>query len=200
MAPFAKIAILLLAAGASSRMQGHDKLLEPINGEALLRRVAKSCVGSNASFVITILRPQDRLRRDALTGLDLTMIDNPFWQDGMASSIRIGLENLPQNCDGVLIMLADMPDVSANDFNMLIDVFQPDIGMICRAASQTGQPGHPVLFDKSHFAALAAQTGDKGGKDILGANASAVKLVKITGNAALIDLDTPKDWHAYLHT
>ena len=196
----AKIALLLLAAGASRRMQGRDKLLEQINGESLLRRVAKSCLASKAGFVITILRPQDQPRRDALTGLDLVMIDNPLWQEGMASSIRTGLENLPPDCDGALVTLADMPDVSAYDFNKLIDVFQPDLGMICRAATQSGQPGHPVLFDKSYFAALAAQTGDKGGKGILATNASEVKLVKIAGNAACIDLDTPKDWYDYLHT
>lgn len=192
-----RIAIVLLASGASSRMQGRDKLLENIDGEALLRRTAKACLASNARLVITILRPDDHARRAVLDGLDLTQITNPTWQDGMAAGISRGLKNLPADCQGVIIALADMPDVSANDFNALIDAFHPNSRMICRAATQADLPGHPVLFDKSYFAQLAAQKGDKGGKDILKANAAAVKLIKTTGDAALTDLDTPEDWRAY---
>lgn len=196
MVPTSHITILLLAAGASSRMQGRDKLLETIDETPLIRRAAQACLDSKAQDCRVMLRPEDRERRAALLGLDLEMVENPDWAEGMSASIRHGIADLPAQCQGVLIALADMPDVSSNDFNALIDVFRPGQGMICRAADPSGRPGNPVLFDRRYFEALAGLSGDEGARKILVGN-PAVKLVRLGGSAAQTDLDTVEDWAAY---
>lgn len=196
MDPSSQITIILLAAGASRRMQGRDKLLETIDKTPLIRRMAQTCLNSKAQQCRVIVRPGDRDRRTALSDLDLTIVENPDWRDGMAASIRQGIRDLPEQCQGVIIALADMPDVSSDDFNALIDAFTPGTGMICRASDRSGQPGNPVLFDRAFFPALAGLSGDQGARQILEGNA-AVQLVPLNGAAAQTDLDTPGDWAAY---
>jgi molybdenum cofactor cytidylyltransferase len=191
------ITVILLAAGASSRMKNTDKLLEKIDGVALLTRVAQACLGANATNYIAVLRPDD-LGRKSLVCEPFLAVENPSWQDGMATSLRLGLENVSPDCDAVLVVLADMPDVSAADMNALIAAYDPENGhSICRATSEDGQPGHPVLFGRKHFAALGEVTGDTGARAVLAANPDAIAYIKTTGNNALTDLDTPADWAAY---
>jgi len=191
----ANIVILLLAAGASSRMRGRDKLVEKINGVPLLRRVALACVTSGAAEVRVILRPQDTARRHALAGLPLVIFENPDWRAGMATSLKCALA---PNADGVLVVLGDMPDIRAQDLDALIAAYQPETGKtICRATDAAGNPGNPVLIGRAHFGALGRLEGDTGARAIIGANRGAVHLVALPGLAAQTDLDTPEDWAAY---
>lgn len=84
------VSAVLLAAGASSRMGGRDKLLECIDGEPLLRRAARALLASRADETLAVLRPEDDARRAALEGLDVKIVENPGAAEGMASSIRAG--------------------------------------------------------------------------------------------------------------
>lgn len=193
-----QIPIILLAAGASSRMKGVDKLLETIDNIPLLRRSAMACCDSPATSVSVILRARDPKRQKALLGLPVAILDNPRAHEGMASSLKLGLSHLPASSDGVLIVLADMPDVTALDLGRIIAGFQPETGKtICRASTRDGGPGHPVLFGRAHFAELGKLTGDTGGRAVLRANPGAVRLIETSGQGAQTDLDTPADWAAY---
>ena len=192
------IEILLLAAGSSSRMRGRDKLLENISGQPLLTRAAQACVASKARRTTVILRPQDSMRRQVLAGSDCGIIENPDWAEGMATSIRAGIARLPETTDAAIIALADMPDITFSDYNALIDAFDPKSTYeICRATTADGYPGHPVLFARSFFPALSGLVGDGGAKSILRDNSDVTRLVRLAGQVALTDLDTPKDWAAY---
>ncbi|MDF2234392.1 nucleotidyltransferase family protein [Albimonas sp. CAU 1670] len=188
----------MLAAGASSRMQGRDKLLEEVGGEPVLRRSAKALAASGVDDLVVVLRPGDAARRAALEGLDLTLVENPEAAEGMAASIRRGLAAIDPETDAVLLALADMPEVSAAHADALIAAFDPARGAaICRAADAQGRPGHPVLFGRRFFESLSRLTGDEGARDILRANADFVTLVTTEGRAARLDLDTPEAWAAW---
>ncbi len=192
-----QVTVVLLAAGASSRMDGVDKLLEKIDGVALLARVAQACVACAATDFIAITRPGDAAR-NALIPTGFHIMENPDWSEGMASSLRLGVNTLKNSCDAVLVVLGDMPDVSAADMRALITAFDPAQGRsICRAMTGDGTQGHPVLFGHQHFSALGRITGDTGARAVLAANPDATALVKTHGQSALTDLDTPKDWAAY---
>jgi molybdenum cofactor cytidylyltransferase len=192
-----EITVILLAAGASSRMKTSDKLLEKVDGVPMLARVAKACLGANATNYIAVTRPDDTARKTLIPAL-FHVVGNPDWREGMATSLRFGLKNVGASCDAVLVVLADMPDVSTEDMNAVIAAFRPENGhSICRAMTQSGRPGHPVLFGREHFAALEKITGDNGARTVLAANPKAIAYVKTAGNAALTDLDTPADWAAY---
>lgn len=188
------VVILIPAAGASARMQGRDKLLEEIDTVPLLRRTALRA-GKTGAPVIVVL-PRDRPGRLAsLGGLDLTIPDPIDATEGMAASIRAGIAALPDNATGVMILLADLPDLTAQDLSLLIGRFETAPDRIHRATAADGTPGHPVIFPARCFADLARVTGDDGARSVL--TGEAIRHVALPGRHAVTDLDTPEAWAAW---
>lgn len=194
-----RVAAILLAAGASRRMRGRDKLLEPLpDGRPLLRAAAEAALSSRADRVVAVLPPGAAERRAALDGLAVETVEAPDWAEGMAASLRAGLRAAEAGADAALVLLADMPEVGPRDIDRLIAAFDPAEGReIVRAATQSGRPGHPVLFGRRFFENLAALTGDRGARDLLREAAEFVVDVPIQGEAAATDLDTPEAWAAW---
>ena len=188
------VPILILAAGASTRMRGRDKLLEPVGTEPLLRRVAKAALTSGQS-VLVALPPGAVLRRVALAGLPVELLTVADATTGMAASIRAGVAALPATATGLLLMLADMPDIGPEDIHALLNAHDgtPD-APILRAAAMGGEPGHPVLFPARFFPQLRGLTGDAGARAILSDPSAPVQLIPLPGRRAVTDLDTPEDW------
>ena len=191
-----KVDILLLAGGRSSRMKGGDKTLETVRGVPLLRHLALECVASFASRTHVIVAPDKPNRIKAVDDLDLNIIHAHEAHLGMSASLRAGID-ASQDADAVLILLADMPQITKDHLNALIHAWGRGSTGIIRAASKKGKPGHPVLFSNRYFEALSALSGDKGAKEILHAHAHDVTVIPLEGDAALIDLDTPEAWAAW---
>lgn len=189
-----KVAVLLLAAGASRRMEGRDKLLEDVGGQPLLRYTARHAV-SAAGQVFVMLPPDCPKRRATLQGLPVQLVVVPDCATGMAAAVRAGMAAIAQDCEAVIVALADMPDITADTYSRLIAAHnRANGGDICRAVTQSGRPGHPVLFDRHFFPALAQVRGDRGGREVVRANPQAVIDVPTLGEGATRDLDTPEDW------
>lgn len=194
----AQIEVILLGAGASSRMGERDKLLEEVNGMPILRHLAREVIGSKAAELHVVLRPKDAEREAALEGLDFNRVPSLNWKDGMSASIRAGLKALRPGCDAALIMLADMPDIESTHIDQLIAEYDPKAGReIVRAVSPSGQPGHPVLFGRRFFESLASLTGDRGARTLFGEVQDFTYDVPLPGRTALTDLDTPEAWAAW---
>ena len=188
------MALLLLAAGASARMRGRDKLLEPVEGQPLLRRQALAALATGARVYVT-LPPGADARRAALEGLAVEIVEVADAASGMAASLRAGMAALPKTCRAVLVVLADMPELGEDDFRMLFNAFEGDAAApILRGAGADGRPGHPVLFPRRCFDELAALNGDQGAKPVLAAHSDEVRLIPLPGQRALTDLDTPEAW------
>ncbi|MEM9754445.1 MAG: nucleotidyltransferase family protein [Pseudomonadota bacterium] len=187
----APLTIVIPAAGASRRMLGRDKLLEDIDGEPLLRRVAYRSV--QVAPVRVVLGPGQEERRAALNGLDLEIVVALDAAEGMAASLRTGVAGAP---GAVMIVLPDMPDVRAEDIALMAALWSAGAGRILRAADRSGTPGHPVIFPPECHWAFAKLSGDKGAGAILEAHAAQVVYVPI-GPQALRDLDTPQAWAAW---
>lgn len=185
--------ILLLAAGASARMAGRDKLLELVAGRPLLRERAEVALATGAPVFVT-LPPRAGFpdRWAALDGLSLTRVPVPRHADGLSASLAAGVTALPPEAPGVVVLLADMPEITADDLAALVANW--DGRAIHRAAGAEGTPGNPVLFPATDFAVLAALSGDRGARDLLRAEAGRTRLVPLPGAHALTDLDTPEDW------
>ncbi|GAB5445869.1 nucleotidyltransferase family protein [Gymnodinialimonas sp.] len=181
--------ILLLAAGASTRMRGADKLLETIDGTPLLRLMAERCVKAGPTRVV--LGPGQDQRRALLKDLDVEIVEAES-TDGMAASIRAGVKGV--RGESVMIALADMPEVTASDLYLLLGLHGQGIAPIVQAATAEGAPGQPVVFAAKFLKALARLEGDTGAKAILKAHARDVALVPLEGQRATTDLDTPEDW------
>jgi molybdenum cofactor cytidylyltransferase len=193
-----RIEAILLAAGAARRMGGRDKLLEPVGDEPILRAVAAAARASQVDRVIAVLPPWAAARRAALDGLALDLVEAPDWAEGMAASLRAGLAAVSPEAEAVVILLADMPEVTAGHIDRLLAAFDPEEGReICRAVSETGVPGHPVLFGRRFFESLLQLTGDRGARELLRDAPEFVTDVPTPGEGAAIDLDTPEAWEAW---
>jgi len=191
------VTIVLLAAGASSRMRGGDKLLEVLEGEPLLRRSARTALASRASETLVVLGANRSDRQRALAGLPIRTVANKNWQDGMGSSIAVGAALVPQT-RAVMILPADMPDITSALLDTLIAALPPDApGIILRPRTAAGSPGNPVLFGADHLPALAGLSGDAGARAVIARNPAALQYVLTGDEAILTDLDTPEAWAAY---
>ncbi|MFW2544496.1 nucleotidyltransferase family protein [Primorskyibacter sp. 2E107] len=188
------IAILIPAAGASSRMLGKDKLLEVVDDAPLLRRQASRALATGCHVTVTV-PDHDHPRCAALAGLPVQLIAIPDASDGMSASLRRGVGLLPKGMSAVMILPGDMPDLETADMMQLIKGFRAlPHPMLQQACGADGTPGHPVLFPADCFLALTRLTGDQGARDIVQANAHRLARIPLEGNRALTDLDTPEAW------
>ena len=189
------LAILLLAAGTSTRMRGSDKLLQVVGGQPVLRRQAQAALATGASVVVAL--PTDRpARLAALQGLSVQKVRVADAREGMAASIRAGVAALPEGVAGVAILPADMPEITARDLATVLTAFRAHGDRIVRGAAQSGAAGHPVVFPARLFAALLALKGDQGARQVL--RGEDIVSVPLPGTHALTDLDTPEAWAAWL--
>jgi molybdenum cofactor cytidylyltransferase len=186
------VTIVLLAAGRSTRMRGADKMLEAVPGpfgdQPLLTAMARRCLRAGPTRVV--LGPGQVERAALLEGLEVDVLEAPEGA-GMAASIVTGTQGVTTPA---LIVLADMPDVSAADLHLLIALSAQAPKAILRAASAAGAPGHPVLFPADLLPELRMLTGDTGARAVLDRHQDRVHLVPLEGDRALTDLDTPEDW------
>lgn len=181
--------IVLLAAGASTRMRGGDKLLEEVEGQPLLRLMGERCVKAGDTRIV--LGPNQPARRAALDGITAEIVEAEG-DDGMAASIRAGVAGLKNT--SVMIALADMPEITAGDLHLLLGLHGQGIAPIVQAASASGAPGQPVVFSAKYLRHLAKLQGDEGARSILKAHARDVALIPLKDDRATVDLDTPEDW------
>lgn len=187
--------ILILAAGASSRMRGADKLLEVVDGEPLLRRVARMALATGWP-VSVVLAQGHAARRAALGGLGVAQITAANAAEGMAASLVAGVQALPRGV-AVLLVLADLPLIETADLIAVIAASAADPACVWRGADPDGTAGHPVLFPADLRGELLGLTGDEGARAVLKNHAARVRLVPLPQGHATTDLDTPEAWAAW---
>lgn len=186
-----RVAAVVLAAGRSTRMGGSNKLLEDVGGRPLVRRVAEAALATRAGPAVVVVGHQGEAVAAALEGLDCAVVVNPDYAEGLSTSLRTGLDALPEDVDGALILLGDMPAIGPAEIDRLIDAFAPEQGALVVVPTVNGRRGNPVLWAKRYFRDLKAITGDTGGRAILESCPDAIVEVEI-GSAAGLDIDTPE--------
>lgn len=186
--------IAVPAAGASSRMRGTDKLLEPIDGVALLRRQVMTALACS-SEVGVFLRPEDQPRRNALKGLDVDIHDVPTAALGLSSSLRMAASVCGEDQD-LMVLLPDIPGVGPAEIRHVLSRFKANHRQrVVRATDPTGRPGTPIVFPCRLVSGFEHLMGDTGAKDLL--RSEKVDLVVYPDTRATFDLDTPEDWAVY---
>lgn len=188
--PAPQIAALLLAAGRSMRMGTRNKLLCEIDGVPLVRRAANAALASHACPVMVVSGYQAEQVEAALLDRPVSIVRNPDYADGMATSLRCGLRALPADVDAVIVMLADMPAVSAEDVDRLIAAFDPADPAVL-VPEHGGRRGNPVLWPRRYFADMMAIAGDTGARGLLEQYANEVRSVPFPSASIFADVDTP---------
>ncbi|TCQ09753.1 molybdopterin molybdochelatase /molybdenum cofactor cytidylyltransferase [Rhizobium sp. PP-F2F-G36] len=184
---------VVLAAGQASRMgtAGHHKLLAEFDGVPLVRRTTEMALAASREPVTIVTGHRASEIREALSGLDLVFMHNDDFASGMASSLIAGLDGIGPEADGMLVLLADMPGVTAGDVRRLIAAFEEQGGQAVVRTVYGGKRGNPVILPRALFPALRKLEGDVGARHVIETGGLPVVDVDI-GPAAHLDLDTPE--------
>lgn len=181
-------AALVLAAGRSSRM-GTNKLVEDVAGEPMVRHAVRAALESRADPVVVVVGHENDRVSHALAGLDVAVVVNPHYADGLSTSLKAGLSALPDDADAAVVLLGDMPLVTSNDCDRLLGALGGESKLIAMATAN-GARGNPVAWSRTLFPELKATEGDAGGRALLSRYADHIAEVEI-GAAAELDADTP---------
>ena len=190
------VALLLLAAGASSRM-GQPKQLLPYQGRTLLRHAAETAVATGCAPIILITGALHQELVEEVSDLPIQIVHNPNWASGMASSIRVGLGAVPAAPPAaVLIMLTDQPLVTPALLRQLVAQQKQTHAPIV-AATYGDTLGVPAICDYSLLPELRQLQGAQGANRLIAHRGAAVGRVPFP--AGLLDIDTPEQYQALLN-
>lgn len=188
-----KIAVLLLAAGSSSRM-GQPKQLLAWGNTTLIEHQIRTLIktgnpvnvvlGSNSDLIVPIIE-----------NYKVNIFINNNWENGMGSSISHGISEIIRQfpkLGGVLITLLDQPLVTTSYYDELLGKFQPGFQQILASHSASGWTGVPVLFDKYYFKDLIELKNDEGAKKIIRQHEKNVIIVEC--GEIMEDMDTTQSY------
>ena len=186
----ARFAAIVLAAGQSRRMGQINKLLIEVDGKPMVRHAVDAAREAGAAPIIIVTGHQSDALRSAVGG-DVQYVHNPNFADGLSTSLRAGVAAVPEECDGALIALGDMPKVASEHLQSLVAAHDPEEGHLICVPTRGGKRGNPVFWDRRFFDDMAALGGDVGAKHLIGDYDDVVLEVPMPDDAVLTDVDSP---------
>ena len=189
--------IVLLAAGASSRL-GKPKQLLPYKGTTLLKHAVQLAVDAALKPIVIVVGANANILNIEIEESQANIVMNETWQEGMASSIRTGLQKmleLEPTINSVIMMVCDQPFVTVQ---LLQDLMAKHIetGKPIIASNYKNNLGTPALFDATIFSELMQLKGDTGAKKILSNHPEWVAAIDFPMGE--IDIDTEEDYKKLL--
>jgi molybdenum cofactor cytidylyltransferase len=185
------IAGILLAAGMSSRM-GSNKLLFELAGESVLRGAARRALAGGLVPLLVVLGHEAERTGRELDGLPCQIVINPSYEQGVNSSLKAGVAALPAEVQAVMVMLADMPFVSAEMIAGLIARYRSSEAPLV-ISDYEGVNAPPMLYDRALFGELQTMTGEGCGRQVVKRHRHEAEVLPWPATA-LADLDVPDDY------
>ena len=195
--PINHCAVLIIAAGESKRM-GSPKQLLNVEGETLINRMIHIVRRAVSYPVYVVLGASAETIQAQLPQLDIKIVHNAHWQEGMASSIRVGLNTVKAQypvLDGVMVVVCDQPYITEKTITALLQL-QEEKDTPMAAAYYDHIMGTPALFHQSIFDEILSLKGDMGAKKIIQSRPEEV--AKLHFEKGLLDIDTKEDYQALL--
>lgn len=225
------VSAILLAAGQSRRMGAANKLLLPFGLDTLVGKTLQNILHADPSEIIAVTGYEaplveaallsvksasniSKIKKNSSDGLSpsdeffyadtpLRIAHNPNFEQGMTSSIQVGVQMAHPDTQGLMVCLGDMPLLSPADYQWLLTVFYQHLREDPLAIVQPmfqGQFGHPVIFSNAYRPAIAALTYPNGCKPILQAHREHLYRVESPNEAVLLDADTPEAYGGMLQS
>ncbi len=189
---------VVIVAGGESKRLGIPKQLLSYQGETLLNRlIAKLKQATNFPIFLILGASAEKIIQE-IGATDFSITINENWQEGMASSIRLGIQvaqkNIP-DLEGILLVVCDQPFIAVANIQALIQL-QQHSDLPIAACYYANTLGTPALFHKSIFPDLLQLRGDVGAKNIILQRGAEV--AKLHFEEGLVDIDTPEDYQQLL--
>ena len=183
---------VVLAAGSSSRFGETNKLLTEWIDAPLVSHAVDNLLQSVVDEVVVVVGYDAKRVQAAVSGFEVTIVNNQKYAAGQATSVRRGVEAArTRGADAIVFVLGDMPAVETESIDLLVNAYHAGVGYALATAFE-GNRGNPVLFARRHFDALANITGDTGGRGVLH-NDDEAALVETGDRGVLIDVDSIED-------
>lgn len=183
-----RFGVVLLCAGASSRM-GRTKGLLPYLGRTLVEHAVRTALASGAEEIVVVLGADASALRERLAGLKVQIVLNGDWEEGMGSSIRVGVAALSPHLDGAVIALGDQPKITPAHLRALAEGLR-DAPIV--ASTYDGVLGAPCAFARVEFERLLSLKGDVGARALVRGGDEPVATIAFAG--ANMDVDTPESY------
>lgn len=191
-----RVAGILLAAGVSRRM-GRNKMLMELDGESVLRRAARHARGAGLDPVVVVLGHERQRAEAELEGLDCQPVFNPDYETGIHTSVRAGVQRLPDDVTAGIVILADMPFVTSEMLGELVRHYREGEAplVISRYGGEVNAP--PMLYDRRLFPELEVMER-RCGREVVQRHRDEAEEVDWPGRA-LKDVDHPEDYEQVRH-
>ena len=190
---FQHTAIVILAAGTSSRLGSPKQLLE-YNGKTLLQHAIDTALVTGCPKVMVVLGARADMLKLKLANQPIEILENKNWQEGMTSSIRYALQNITIagfQPESIIFMVCDQPYVTSSLLMSLVEK-SVETGLPIIASGYDDKAGTPAMFHKSMFPQLMDLKGDKGASALLAAQPEKVAIVPFP--KGVTDIDTMADY------
>ena len=187
----ANVAGIVLAAGPSTRMR-ENKLLLLLNGQTVLAGAVRRALAAGLDPVIVVLGHEAESVARALDGLSCRTVVNPDYARGMNSSARAGIAAVPRGAAAAVILLADMPLVTAEMIAATVEQYRESEAPLV-VSEYGGVQAPPTLYDRSLFAEIGSPQGEGCGKRVVRRHRDEAEVLEWPA-AALADLDRPEDY------
>lgn len=188
---FEKTAGIILAAGDSTRF-GSPKQLLDWKGKPFIRHIAETALHADLQPVLVITGLNHADIKSCLSDLPVQVIHNPNYKNGQSESIKLGIQNLPDNIGANIFLLADQPQIPVEVIKALKERHSQTLSPIIAPLVLEERRANPVLFDKVTFADLLQLSGDIGGRAIF--DKHKVEYLPWHDDVLIFDVDTPQDY------
>jgi molybdenum cofactor cytidylyltransferase len=181
---------VVLAAGLSSRMTSVNKLLMPIGDRPVIRHVVQTVLDTSLDPVTVVIGHDREAFRTALERLPVQIVGNDDYEEGLASSIRVGVAAIAADVGAAVFLLGDMPLIAPRHLRPLLAAFAPAEGRSICIPTYGTKRGNPVVWSAQHFPRLLELSGDQGARVLFRDLADHIFEVEMPDDAVLVDIDT----------
>lgn len=188
-----RLAALVLAAGRSTRFGTANKLLAPVAGRPMIEHVLASISDAGIAPVLIVTGHEAEAVRAVVAGGDSRVVHNPAYATGLSTSLATGIAALPDEVGATVILLGDMPRVSAETLRRLAAASEANPAAQAFVPTFGGRWGNPVLVRRALFPSLARLHGDQGARKLIEASREIVEEVAVDDPGILADFDTVDD-------
>ncbi len=187
-----KIWAVILAAGESKRMKV-PKMLLPFNGITMIEKVIQNILNSEVFNILVVLGCYRNEISAVIDNLPVIKCLNDDYREGMLSSVKCGLRNLPDDAEAVMIFPGDQPLIEPEVTNRIIECYrQSGKGIVIPV--HRNRRGHPLLFDSEFIETVLSLGKNDMLSSFIKEHRNDVKEIRVNSPGILKDFDTKEDY------